>query len=114
MVWRHLVRDEIEQKPESPRGQFRPRGNQAFAASKVFVNHVLTNTKGRAHVIRRAIIGKCLPEIFNKTLVPVRDGDPCRASLPHTHQPDGVDREICDEIPFLRGTVPKVTCLLHV
>jgi hypothetical protein len=35
MVWRHLVRDEIEQKPESPLGQFRPRGNQAFAASKV-------------------------------------------------------------------------------
>jgi len=44
----------------------------------VLINHVLSNTIRRSHVVFRAEIGEGPPEVFKKTLVLIRNGDPGR------------------------------------
>ena len=72
-----------------------------LAASQVFVNHVLPHTIRRPHVVLGPIIGQGPPEVLQKTLVSVRNGDARRASFPDTHEPDGIETEGGQEIPFL-------------
>jgi hypothetical protein len=64
MVRRHVVRDEIEDKLDSPLGEFFPGNGQAFGTSQAFVYHVTSYAIGRPHVVFKPKIGKSLPKVF--------------------------------------------------
>ena len=93
MVRRYVIRDKIEDELEPPTGEFSPGNSQAFPASQVFIDRILSHTIGRTHVVFRPKIGKGPPEIFQKALVLIGNSGARGTPFPNAHEPYGISTE---------------------
>ena len=65
------------------------------------INNVATHAIGRADIVLRRKIGECFFEISKEALVPHGDLNAGRATLPDSHQPNGVNTVGSDCLPLL-------------
>ena len=108
MVWRHVVRDKIEDEAQPALTEHGSRGGESLRPAEVIVNDVAAHTVGRADIVLRHKVGEGSPEILEEPLVSHGDFDAGRAALPDPHEPHGVEATGGDLIPLLRRHRGKI------
>src|SRR5947209_3143035 len=97
MVW-----NEIQQQAHTSPRKFAPSHFQAIWSSQFWVYFVTPYAIRRTHVVWRAKVRKCPPEILQEARIPIGYRDTGRAPRPNAHQPHGIEPELRDSIPFAR------------
>ena len=112
MVWRDVVRDEIEDEAQSALAEHGTRGGESLRAAEVLIDDVPAHAVGRADVVLRDKVGERSQEIFEEPRVAYRDRDSSGAALPDAHEPHGIKATGGDAIPLLRRHRTQVQRLL--
>ena len=100
MVGRDMVGNEVEDQPEPVPGERLAGDRQPLGAAEASVRDVVADAVRRADDVGRREVGQGTPEALEERRVLESDGDPRRAPLPHTHQPDGIEPERGDRLPL--------------
>ena len=103
VVGRNVVGHEVEDQRHPALCERGSCSREAGGAAQVRVDRVAPDAVRRADDVIRAEVGQRAPERRGQAVVLERDGDSRRASLPDAHQPNRVEAELPDRVPFLRG-----------
>ena len=66
----------------------------------VLVNYVASYAVRRSDIVFWPKIGQSSTEIVNQILVLIGNRNPRRTSFPNPHEPDRVETELSDGVPF--------------
>ena len=85
---------------------------ETFGTAEVLVDDVASYAVRRSDIVFRLEVRQSPTKIVKQILVLIGDRNARWTSLPNTHEPDGIESELGDGIPFgLTGTEPRSTDL---
>ena len=100
VIRRNMIRNEVQEQLHASLRELLPGDGEAFRAAEVFINYVASYAVGRSDIVFWLKVGQSSAEVVNQILVLIGNRDARRASLPNAHEPDGVEAELGDGVPF--------------
>ena len=107
MVGGDVVGHVVQDQAHSPAGELHPRRRKRRGAPEAPLEPVAADAVGRADHIAGREVGQRGPKARFQLWIALRDGQPGRAALPDAHQPDRIDIQGGEPVPFVRRDRPQ-------